>query len=97
MCSKGAKKTPATWLLMNCSHRPCGVLDADVLLRAVAGAAPEQAVAVDAREPGELAADDLEDLRRPQARDEEPELAMDLGRDLARTKLPEPTRRSTSP
>src|SRR3954447_21929906 len=59
------------------------VLDADVLLRAVAGAPPEHSVAVNAGEPGDLAADDLEDLRRPQPRDKEPELAMDLGRDLA--------------
>jgi len=51
------------------------LLDAAPLPRAGTGAAaPEQAILVRPRQARQLAADQLEDLRRPQARDQEPEL-----------------------
>jgi hypothetical protein len=50
----------------------------------VGAAAPEQTVSVDPRQAGQLAADHLEDFRRPQAEDQETELPL---RDLGSGKL----------
>ena len=56
------------------------VLGGELLIRATAPPAPEQAEAADPRQAGQLAADDLEDLGPSQAGDEQPELAGRIGR-----------------